>query len=524
MEFASSQLQKQREHPNMDPRALSTLKSQLGKFAALVKECRTNLTKDQQVQGLRFARFTDFRFNIKRLCAGIGETVLLERCENLKSILDDPLAEALYMQLYYQRFFDVCANKELTVELDVYVQCLTNMSDIFQFFKTPERSIDLPASWLWAILDEFTIAFEGMMWDLRKGEPNENTQEYEEFASPYYVLNPLYEFMKTCRYDQMIEALRKNEPFVGSALYRALGFYSAVCLMRFHACDADYPSALNIVDQLAATDKDKLMLSGGQWHCVFTTDYYRSFCLLMGRRYMDAIKVCTSSLTNILQTRETATKVGSASTALSAPIAFLRSKLCYILALALAFFPYEVDDKVMDEVKSVVAHEILIGLLNGERTAFSRSFLQAAPRFCSFDPNCTAQQVLEDQAQVFMMEVDEQLLFMQIRKRLSAYMSIPVARLAELINKPVDTTLDLLMSLKHKISLPCGIISDLGRHTAVIYRSSSSLDYYISNGMIYVSHTEQKEKYATLFSEQLLVLKKLAFERSKYNQCDAARI
>lgn len=83
-------------------------------------------------------------------------------------------------------------------------------------------------------------------------------------------------------------------PFGSCDLYKMLGFFSLVGLCRVHCLLGDYFTALKMLEPVQLKQQE-------MYHevptCHITTGYYVGFAYLMMRRYRDAIRTFTHTLT-----------------------------------------------------------------------------------------------------------------------------------------------------------------------------------------------------------------------------------
>jgi translation initiation factor 3 subunit L len=84
-------------------------------------------------------------------------------------------------------------------------------------------------------------------------------------------------------------------------VYRMLGYFSIVGLLRMHCLLGDYWLALKTLEPIDLTKKG---LFSRVTACQITLYYYLGFAYLMMRRYVDAIKTFSSILLYISRTKQ----------------------------------------------------------------------------------------------------------------------------------------------------------------------------------------------------------------------------
>lgn len=84
-------------------------------------------------------------------------------------------------------------------------------------------------------------------------------------------------------------------------LYKMLGYFSIIGLLRVHCLLGDYTLALKMMDNI---ELNKKALFSRVIPCHVTTYYYVGFSYLMMRRYADAIRAFSTVLTFIQRTKQ----------------------------------------------------------------------------------------------------------------------------------------------------------------------------------------------------------------------------
>ncbi len=126
------------------------------------------------------------------------------------------------------------------------------------------------------------------------------------------------------KYQQDLLLDLENDPFAQSSLYKMLGYFSLVGLLRLNSLFGDYYLAINAM-QYVELDIHKQLLIARVPSCIITTCYYVGFAYLMMRRYEDAIKVFVDALIYIQRTR----------TMLQAPTRSLLNDMVFIIFLSI---------------------------------------------------------------------------------------------------------------------------------------------------------------------------------------------
>lgn len=111
--------------------------------------------------------------------------------------------------------------------------------------------LELPIQWLWDMLDEFVYQFQSFaQW--RANPKNKSEEELEVLAdaqqiwSCYSVLNVLYSLVQKSQINEQLRAEKEGRSveevageYGSKALYRNLGYFSLICLLRVHVLLGD---------------------------------------------------------------------------------------------------------------------------------------------------------------------------------------------------------------------------------------------------------------------------------------------
>jgi translation initiation factor 3 subunit L len=312
------------------------------------------------------------------------------------------------------------------------------------------------------------------------------------------------------KYQQDLLIELENDLFAQSSLYKMLGYFSLVGLLRLNSLFGDYYLAINAM-QFVELDIHKQLLIARVPSCIITTCYYVGFAYLMMRRYEDAIKVFVDALIYIQRTR---TMLAAPTRSLlndmaayntSTQITKQNEQIYHLLAIALNFYPMRIDDSINSYLKEKYSEKLLKLQRGGDRDELSSMFHYACPKFLSpVPPNfegVTDQYLMEpynQQLKVFIDEVQQQLLISDIRSFLKLYTTLPITKLASFINKSPNDLKAILLCFKHKMS---NIESD--QQVNEEFRSSSEVDFYIHNEMVHIADTKVATRFSDFFIRQM---------------------
>lgn len=131
--------------------------------------------------------------------------------------------------------------------------------------------LDLPDQWLWDIIDEFIYQFRSFSHYRShvKAKTDEElsllSTDQGQVWSPYSVLNVLYSFIQKSRVIEQLSVSNRGgsteeiEEVAGDfgkkTLYKMLGYFSIVGLLRVHTLLGDFTLALKVVENVELNQK-----------------------------------------------------------------------------------------------------------------------------------------------------------------------------------------------------------------------------------------------------------------------------
>ncbi|KIK96620.1 hypothetical protein PAXRUDRAFT_825766 [Paxillus rubicundulus Ve08.2h10] len=320
---------------------------------------------------------------------------------------DDQIFLILYRELYYRHVYS-----RLQPNVDDRFHSYENSCELFNYLLNSDGpvTLSLPAQWLWDIIDEFIYQFQSFA--LFRSRPANKTDD--ELAmlgsegggqawSSYSVLNVLYSLIQKSRANEWLTARSEGkteeeiEEIIGEygtrPLYRQLGYFSIIGLLRVHVLLGDFTLALKVMERVG------LGLSVGQ-KAPFTaptaahvsTAYHAGVCYLMLRRVTDAARVFTGCLNWVMRARQYHTRSYQYD-----QINKTADRMYALLSLCHTLAPTRLDDNVMNIVREKYGDQ-MTRMGRGEEglSTFEEIFLYACPKFISAngppydDPNALA--------------------------------------------------------------------------------------------------------------------------------------
>ncbi|KAG8887922.1 hypothetical protein FRB98_008747 [Tulasnella sp. 332] len=304
---------------------------------------------------------------------------------------DDPIFLVLYRELYYRHVYS-----RLSPNVDDRFHSYENSCELFNYLLNSDGpvALSLPDIWLWDIIDEFIYQFQAFcVW--RSKVKSKNDEELAMLAeggqiwSCYSVLNVLYSLIQKSRINEYLEAtdagksVEEIAEIVGEygsrQLYRSLGYFSIIGLLRVHVLLGDYTLALRVMDRLELNQKAFFTRVTA---CHVAAYYYVGFCYLALRRYSDAVRTYASILNFISRMRQYHTKSYQYD-----QINRTGDRMYALLVMCHCLSPSRLDDTIMAAIKERYGEQFskmqqgAAGL-----PAFEELFLYACPKFISPNP------------------------------------------------------------------------------------------------------------------------------------------
>ncbi|XP_043210586.1 eukaryotic translation initiation factor 3 subunit L-like, partial [Amphibalanus amphitrite] len=323
----------------------------------------------------------------------------------------------LYKELYFRHLYALSASN---IKLENRFHSFFNYCSLFNLILMSETpiSLELPNQWLWDIIDEFIYQFQA--FTQYRNKPDKSPSDLEQLKEHTVwnvlgVLNVLHSLVEKSNINQQLEVYTSGGnpdsaagEFGRHPLYKMLGYFSLIGLLRLHSLLGDYYQAIKVLENI---ELNKKALYSRVPACQITTYYYVGFAYLMMRRYADAIRTFSNILLYIQRTKQQLQGRGYQSEHMSKQT----DKMYTLLAMCLVLHPQSIDESVQS-VLSEKYQERMLKMSRGDRKEFVDSFRHASPKFLSPVPPVQDGPImgvspLEPQRQqlnVFMDEVDQQ--------------------------------------------------------------------------------------------------------------------
>ncbi|KAJ1824309.1 hypothetical protein GGH91_000008 [Coemansia sp. RSA 2671] len=417
---------------------------------------------------------------------------------------DDGLFLILYRELYYRHIYS-----RLHPSLETRFRSFENYCDLFNHILNSDgpTDLELPNQWLWDIVDEFIYQFQSFCThrsrlNKRSEEEIALLKENSQVWSTYSVLNVLYSLIQKSNIGEQLRAQQQGADaakvageFGARPLYKMLGYFSIVGLVRVHCMLGDYTLALQTLENVELGNARALYTR--VMACHVSVYYYVGFAYLMMGRYADATQAFVHILTFVSRTRQyhQRQQVDAASKK--------AEQMYALLAVAVSLSPVRVDENIhayLREKYGDQQHRIQRG---GEEAldVISELYLFACPKFITPNPpNYDAAEVAEPQAyqlRTFLREARLQLVVPTLRSFLKLYTTMGIDRLSSFLEMEPAELKNQLMVYKQR----CRQVKWVGGSDLLSGElvPSTDLDFALQMDMIFIAESRVGRRYADWF-------------------------
>ena len=271
----------------------------------------------------------------------------------------------------------------------------------------------------------------------------------------YNVLNVLYSLIQKSQITEQLAAMKRGED--GSAyageygnrtLYKMLGYFSIIGLLRVHCLLGDFSLALKTLDDI---ELNKKAMFARVMAAHFDTYYYVGFSYMMMRRYGDAIRMFSHILIYVSRTKN------FQKNAQYDTITKKTDQMYALIAICVAFHPTRLDDTIHSALRDKYGEDLNRMQRGGPESLqlFENLFKTSCPKFISptppdFDnPEINADPI-EHHLQIFMDEVKSNMWSPTVKSYLKLYSTMDLNKLAGFLEVDPDTLRNRLLVNKQR--------------------------------------------------------------------------
>ncbi|KAK4189543.1 translation initiation factor 3 complex subunit L [Podospora australis] len=390
-----------------------------------------------------------------------------------------------------------------------------NYCSLFHYILNSEGPVDLePPSyyWAWDVIDEFIYQFNTFSTYrariARQGNNEEEAQLLKEAPNTwgcYSVLNVLYSLIQKSQIIEQLNAMKRGEdaekvagPYGSKSLYRMLGYFSIIGLLRVHCLLGDFSLALKTLDDI---ELNKKAMFARVMAAHFTTYYYVGFSYMMMRRYADALRMFSHILIYVSRTKNFQKNAQYDS------ITKKNDQMLALIAICVAFHPTRLDDTIHTALREKYGEQLLKLQRGGPDSlpVFEELFRIACPKFISpvppnFDQPESNIDPIEHHLSVFMEEVKNNMWSPTVKSYLRLYTTMDLRKLAGFLDVKPDELRAMLLVNKQRTKQ---IRWTEGGLLEGEWVNTSDLDYALQGDLIHISEAKMGRKLVDWYLRNL---------------------
>lgn len=402
---------------------------------------------------------------------------------------------------------------DFSAPLEVKFQSYDSYCSLFHFILNSEGPVDLePPSyyWAWDVIDEFIYQFNSFssyrMRIARQANNEEEIQILRENPNTwgcYSVLNVLYSLIQRSNITEQLAAGRRNEDpmsvagdYGNKSLYRMLGYFSIIGLLRVHCLLGDFSLALKTLDDI---ELNKKAMFARVMAAHFTTYYYVGFSMMMMRRYADAIRMFSHILVYVSRTKNFQ-KNAQYDTKKN-------DQMLALIAICVAFQPTRLDDTIHTALREKYGDQLLKLQRGGPESLpiFEELFRNACPKFISpvcpdFDNPEANIDPIEHHLSIFMDEVKTNMFNPTVKSYLRLYTTMDLTKLAGFLEVQPEELRSWLLVTKQRTKQLRWTERGLLDGELV---NVSDLDYAMQGDLIHISEAKVGRKLVDWYLRNL---------------------
>ena len=410
---------------------------------------------------------------------------------------DDEIFLALYEELYFRHVYSRSASPSIEERVESWKAYCRLFDWVLK--RTATSGLVLPNVWLWDMVDEFIYQFQSFCQF--RGKLQAKSEEEIERLKELKDDGDVWQKEKVETYLEALQNKKKeeaeerekevesDEKAKRSNVVDTLGYFAIVGLARVQCLSGEYELSLKTFDAMP----DVLHGGGGSLHaripgCHVSVNYHVGFAYFMLNRYKDAAKLFNRGISHVerlqmnLRRRE-AGGGGGTSTGAHSPggrIELLRKKseqMLSLLSIAVSMSCGSgstssggVMRSLDDHTRSILREKYgdkMAKMNNGEVDVFADLFAFACPKFIATneiiqstgsgeyaaDPSLSYnQEAYKKQLAVFMEEVQQRAPLPKLKSYLRLYTTIPVQKLAQMMEVTEDELKKNLEVMQEKSS------------------------------------------------------------------------
>lgn len=317
--------------------------------------------------------------------------------------------------------------------------------------------------WAWDVIDEFIYQFNSFCTyrqRLALKGPRDSEEALLLRDNPntwgcYNVLNVLYSLIQKSQITEQLAAIKRGEDAANYAgeygsrvLYKMLGYFSIIGLLRVHCLLGDFSLALKTLDDI---ELNKKAMFARVMAAHFDTYYYVGFSYMMMRRYADAVRMFSHILVYVSRTKN------FQKNAQYDAIAKKTDQMYALIAICVAFQPTRLDDTIHSALRDKYGEDLNRMQRGGPEVLglFESLFKTACPRFIAptppdFEHPEVNADPIDHHLAIFMDEVRTNMNSPTVKSYLKLYSTMDLRKLAGFLEVDPDTLRSWLLVNKQR--------------------------------------------------------------------------
>tara|TARA_B100001121_G_C18658469_1_gene607638 strand:+ start:75 stop:1589 length:1515 start_codon:yes stop_codon:yes gene_type:complete len=366
----------------------------------------------------------------------------------------------LYREMYHRH---LCTKRPPT--LQQRADSWETYCSLFDIILNSDLNMLLPNVWLWDMVDEFVYQFQSFCQfrgklQTKKPEELEFLAQNSQIWSALGVFNYLQALVDKSKVLQQLAEkgdafLLETENYTAhtatSNVLPVLGYLALVGLLRMHTLLGDYHGGLQAVKALNLDHANTFVSKIARCH--ISAHYHTGFCLMMLRRYRESTSVVNEGLVFVGRVKQYLSKSAGYDLVLQK-----MEQMYAMLAIAVGLSP--AGERALEEsVSSNLAEKHREKIQRMQREAalqtYEDLFTYCCPKFVTAGPpdysdvsKNVHQEAYKLQLKMFLKLVHQDPKLPVLRQYLKLYTSIPLVKLASLMDMPVESLEKLLLALK----------------------------------------------------------------------------
>lgn len=438
--------------------------------------------------------------------------------ETGSAVLDPSLALQNTQDNLQARLVAAAQPLDFSAPLEVRFASYDNYCSLFHFILNSEGPVELELPhyyWAWDVIDEFIYQFNSFcIYRNRVACKSEDEAEIQALRDNpqtwgcYSVLNVLYSLIQRSQMNDQLAAIKRGEDPVNFAgeygqrpLYRMLGYFSIIGLLRVHCLLGDFTLALQTLDDIELSKK---AMFARVTAAHFTTYYYVGFSYMMLRRYADAIKAFSHILIYVSRTKNFQKQ--------NAQFESMNKKndqMYALLAMCVALSPTRLDDTLHTALREKYGDQFAKMQRGGPEcfSVFEELFLAACPKFISpippdWDTPTANVEPSAHHLSVFMADVRNAMLFgPTIKTYLKLYTTVDLSKLAAFLEIDKEELRSQLLVFKQRSRQTRWTEGGLLEGEVV---NTSDVDFALQGDLIHVSEAKVGRKLVEWYLKNLI--------------------